>query len=616
MKYSIIYFIILFMMPLSSVGQRIERVEPPNWWVGMQNPKLQLLIHGKDIAHNSEVQIDAKGVQIAEITTTENPNYLFLTLRIGEMAAPETFPIHFLQNGEEVAQYDYELRERIPHSAKRKSFSSEDVVYLLMPDRFANGNTKNDSIAEYPDFVDRKNPNARHGGDIQGIIDHLDYLQELGITALWSTPLLEDNQPKVSYHQYAITDYYKIDPRFGTNDDYARLSAEAQKRGIKLLMDVVPNHCGSAHWWIKDLPTSDWIHDFETYGFSNHRKTTTNDPYASEIDYQKNFNGWFDNTMPDLANENPLLNTYISQYIIWWIEFANLSGIRIDTYPYNDKKAMAKINKTILAEYPNMNIVGECWQINPAELAYWQKDAKNHDGFNSELPTVMDFSLYEAMLKAFTEEENWNTGLIQLYNSLAMDYLYANPQNIFTFCENHDTDHIMTVFDGDINKYKNLMTFLLTTRGIPQLYTGTEILIEGAKKDGDGVMRSDFPGGWKEDTRNAFTANGRTPKERTAFNFLKNLLQWRKGNTAIHNGTLKHYAPEHNTYVYFRSNLRKTVMVILNKNATKYALPMQRFSESIGNFTQGKSVLSNRVVNMTKDSILLYPNTPVVLELE
>ncbi|WP_461631569.1 glycoside hydrolase family 13 protein [Labilibaculum euxinus] len=602
---------------LSSFAEKakIERVEPMFWWVDMKNPNLQLLVHGENIS-KYDVSINYPGVTIERMIKTDKPNYLFVNLLIKKGTKAGRFNLVFSERGKKKASYPYELKARKKDSANRKGYDASDVVYLIMPDRFANGDPKNDSVDGMEDKLDRENPDGRHGGDIQGIIDHLDYLQELGVTAIWNTPLMEDNEPTTSYHNYAISDYYKIDARYGSNEDYARLSAEAKKRGIKIIMDVVTNHCASAHWWMNDLPSGDWVHVFPEYTQSNHRKSTTNDPYVSKVDYEKNFDGWFARSMPDLNQKNDLLINYFIQNTIWWIEYADLGGIRVDTYPYNDKDAMAVYSGAIMKEYPNLNIVGETWLSSPAEIAYWQKDAVNHDAYNSNLPCVMDFSLFEAMTKAFNENEGWNTGLIRLYNSLAFDYLYPHTDNIFIFAENHDTGYIMSTLGGDIQKFKHVMTFLLTTRGIPQLYTGTEILLEGKKSDGDGKMRVDFPGGWEGDAKNAFTAKGRTAKENEAFNFLKKLLNWRKQNPVIHTGKLMHYVPENDTYVYFRSNAEKTVMVVINKNENAQELNLKRFAESLGTFTSGKDVISEKEFDLTKGNISLAPNTSIILELK
>jgi glycosidase len=615
MRSLITFLLVIFTFNCFALTSKIERVEPMNWWVGMKNPNLQIMVHGNRIA-DYQLSINYPGVDLERIIKTDNLNYLFVNVKISENAKAGTFELVFSQKGKTKFTHSYELKNRKNNSEKREGFDTSDVVYLLMPDRFANGNPENDSVERLADQLDRENPDGRHGGDIQGIINHLDYLQELGITALWSTPLMEDNQERGSYHTYAITDYYKIDGRYGSNSDYARLSVEAKKRGIKLIMDVVPNHCGSAHWWMNDLPTKDWVHIFPEYTNSNHRKSTTNDPYVAKKDYEQNFNGWFDRSMPDLNQQNDLLVTYFQQNIIWWIEYADLGGIRIDTYPYNDKHGMAVICKSIMEEYPHMNIVGECWLDTPSELAYWQKDSNTHDGFNSQLPCVMDFSLHFAMQKAFNENDGWNTGLIRLYNSLAKDYEYANPYNLLTFAENHDTDHIMSILNGDINKYKNLMTFISTMRGIPQLYVGTEILLEGKKSDGDGKMRIDFPGGWPGDERNAFTAEGRTQKENEAFDFLKKILNWRKENPVIHSGKLLHFIPENNCYVYFRKNESKNVMIVINKNEKDIQLKLSRYQEGIDGANKGTDVISGKQFNLQSAEITLKAHQPLILELK
>ena len=576
---------------------KLDHVEPMFWWANMTNPNLQVMVHGEKIS-NCSVEITYPGVTVERVIKTDNANYLFINLLIDKSAQAGTFDILFTDKAKTKATYKYELKQRRSGSADRKGFDTSDVFYLIMPDRFSNGNPDNDSVDGMADKLDRENPDGRHGGDIQGIINHLDYLQELGITAIWNTPMMEDNMPKVSYHTYAISDFYKIDARLGTNDDYARLSAEAKKRGIKLVIDIVTNHAASEHWMMKDLPTKDWIHIFPEFTNSNHPKSTTNDPYVSEVDYRKNFDGWFDTSMADLNQKNDLLLTYLTQNTIWWIEFADLGGVRIDTYPYNDTQAMAEYCNLIMDEYPNFNIVGETWLSSPADIAYWQKGANNNDGYEAGLPCAMDFPLMDAMHKAFDEKESWNQGLIRLYNSLASDYLYPDRNNLFTFLENHDTDRVMTIMNGDINKFKMSLAFLLTTRGITQLYYGGEIMMEGRKSDGDGVMRIDFPGGWEGDARNAFTQEDRTDLENEAFNFQKKLLNYRKNNPVLHTGKLKHFVPENDTYVYFRSNKEKMVMVLLN-NSDEFAktIDCKRFNEVMAGFTSAKNVITDEKLN-------------------
>lgn len=616
-KYLFILFLILSSIFTSNLkAENIQHLEPAFWWVGMKNTKLQLMVHAKDV-QNTNVSLNYQGVEIIGVEKTNNENYLFINLNIKKNTPPGVFNIVFKKKNRIIYSYKYKLLKREKNSSLRKGFNSSDVVYLIMPDRFSNGDISNDSVEDLSEKADRKNYDGRHGGDIKGIISKLDYLQDLGITAIWNTPLMEDNQQRTSYHQYAITDYYKTDARFGTNADYALLSAECKKRGIKLIMDMVTNHCGLEHWWMKDLPSSDWLHQYDKFTNSNHRKTTIYDPYATQEDIDLNVNGWFDGSMPDLNQKNQLLVNYFIQNNIWWIEYANLSGIRMDTYPYNDAKGMATWAKAIMDEYPNFNIVGETWLSTASEIAYWQKDALNADGYNSYLPCVMDFQLSDAIARAFNQEnDNWSDGLIRLYNSLAKDYFYPHPENLFIFAENHDTDRFMTMVKGDFSKYKLMMSFLLTTRGIPQIYYAAEILMDGKKSDGDGLMRKDFPGGWPHDERNAFEESGRTEKENLAFDFTKKLLNWRKANPVIHTGELKHFIPQNNIYVYFRTNKEKTVMVILNNKNEKQKLKLDRFHSYIKNYSTGIDVTTGEKINLKKSYFSINPRQALILELK
>ena len=599
-----------------STANPIERMEPMNWWVGMKIPSLQLLVYGKNIAAYRP-EISYPGVEIEKVVTTTNPNYQFIYLNIGKDTRPGEMDIVFKKGNKTAFAWKYPLLAREENSAAREGFNNSDVVYLLMPDRFANGNPANDSHPDVIEKADRKSLNGRHGGDIQGIIDHLDYLNDLGITALWSTPLMEDNMPTTSYHTYAISDYYKIDPRYGTNEDYKRLSAEAKKRGIKLIMDVVTNHSGSAHWWMKDLPSADWIHQFDQFTRSNYRIGTVTDPYASEADRTLNTKGWFDTSMPDLNQNNPLLMDYLIQNAIWWIEYADLGGLRIDTYPYNHRKPMSEFNRRVMEEYPDFNIVGETWVHEPIEVAYWQKDALNPDGYNSELPAVMDFPLLDALTVFTKEKQGWDTGIMRPYVNFSRDYVYPYPYNLLIFADNHDTERIWEVLDGKIPDFKLIFTLLSTTRGIPQIYYGTEIMMRGKKQKGDGDIRRDFPGGWPGDKVNAFTAEGRTAEQNEVYDFMKKLLDWRKENPVIHTGGLKHFVPEDEVYVYFRYNDDKTVMVVLNNSdEDARTIDTKRFSEMLNGFTAGKDVISGKEIRNIQDSLTLPAKTSMVIELE
>ena len=592
----VLTFLMVGMMAKSQ--QTLDHADPPLWWTGMKNPELMLTLHGDNIG-TLEPNINYPGVVIHTVTRTSNPNYLFVNLRFDENAQPGTLLINMMSKKKTIISHPYELRARKTGSAERAGFGPADVVYLLMPDRFSNGDISNDSKEELSEKANRSNPDGRHGGDIQGIIDRLDYLNDLGITAIWTTPLLEDNLPQYSYHTYATTDYFKVDARYGTNDDYARLADECHKRGIKLIMDMVPNHCATEHWWMKDLPMADWVHQFPEFTRTNYTIATTTDPHVSEADKMLSEKGWFDVTMADLNQNNPLVINYFKQFAIFWMEFANLDGIRVDTYPYNDKWKIAQWTKAIREEYPDLNLVGECWQHNPAEIAYWQTGVNNYDGYDSYLPVVMDFPLSDALMSAPDEDnQGWNGGAMKFYNVFVLDYLYANSNYLMTFIDNHDMPRFSTQMGFDQGKYKLALTHLLTARGIPQIYYGTEIMMGGDKNKGDGDIRQDFPGGWPGDQRNAFTSAGRTDKENEAFNYMRSLLKYRKENSVLHDGRMVHFIPRDNVYVYFRMNEEKTVMVVLNNSSEKKVLDVARFDECLKGKSAGKDIIKGTQLSM------------------
>lgn len=594
-------------------GKELKHVEPAFWWIGMKNPNLQIMVHGDNIGKTNP-SIDYQGVTIDSVIKPKNSNYLFLYLTISPNTETGSFPIHFLLKDKKVASYEYELKVRRNGSAERKGFNTSDVIYLIMPDRFANGNPSNDSMEEMHEKADRTKQGGRHGGDIQGVIDHLDYLNETGFTAIWSTPMLEDNMETYSYHTYAITNYYKIDPRYGTNDDYKNLSNEMHKRGMKLIMDMVTNHCGSNHWWMKDLPYEDWIHQFPEFTRSNYRISTTYDPYVSKIDSKLNFEGWFDYTMPDLNQDNPHLLTYLKQNAIWWVEFADLDGIRVDTYPYNNLWPTANWTKAIRQEYPNLNIVGECWLHSSQEIAYWQTGNNNHDGYDSHIPSVMDFSMHDAFTYAFTEPSGWSTGISRFYEHLTRDWVFPNANNLVIFTENHDTQRFNTLLKNDIKNFKLAYTLLFTLRGIPQFYYGSEVLMNGDKSKGDGDIRRDFPGGWPDDERNAFTDEGRTKEESEAYEFIKKILNWRKNNTVIHKGKTMHFIPKNDCYVYFRYTDEKTVMIIINNNEKQMELDCTRFNEILSQFKTGYDIISEKTIN-NLETISIPEKSSMIIEL-
>ena len=581
----------------------------------MHNTDLQIMFYGKNIAQNS-VEI-SNGITIKNIQKTENPNYLFVTINT-ENSQPQELIFTFKNNNKSFTQ-KYSLKERKKNSSFRKGYDASDVIYLLMPDRFANGNPKNDSDNSVAEKGNRSLPGGRHGGDIEGIIKNLDYIKELGATSIWSTPLCEDNDETYSYHGYGQSDVYKIDPRYGSNEDYLRLSNELHQRGMKNIMDYVTNHWGWRHWMIKDLPTHDWVHQFPTFTQSNYRMTTQFDINASATDAEHCMDGWFVKSMPDLNQSNPLLLTYLIQNAIWWIEYADLDGFRVDTFSYNDKVGISKWCKSILDEYPYFNIVGEVWMHDQAQMAYWQKDSKIGaiQSYNSNLPSVMDFTLHDTFGNVFNEDESsWDKGLIKVYDNFTNDFLYPNPNNIMTFLENHDTMRFNEIYKNDFKKYQLGMTLIATVRGIPQLYYGSEIGMAGNKdKGGDAAIRLDFPGGWDGDTNNAFTNAGRTAEQKQYFDFTSKLLQWRKTNEAVHFGKMKHYVPQNNVYVYFRYTDNKSVMVILNNSTKTQTIKTSRFQESIQNYTAGKEVLSGKTIDLKID-ITIEAKSSLIIELQ
>ena len=611
MKKIILVFALLF--NFLSFGQ-IDRVEPPFWWSDMNLSEVQIMFYGKNINQN-EISV-SKGLTIKSVQKTENPNYLFVTVDTKNVAAQEF--VFTFKNGKNSFTQNYSLKARKENSKFRKSYDSSDVIYLIMPDRFANGNPNNDNSKSTKEISNRSLPGGRHGGDIEGLIKNLDYIKELGATAVWPTPLCEDNDEAYSYHGYAQSDVYKIDPRYGTNEEYVKLSAELHQRGMKNIMDYVTNHWGWKHWMYNDLPTYNWIHQFPGYSQSNYRMTTQFDNNASKVDSKQCMDGWFVPSMPDLNQSNPMVLNYLTQNAIWWIEYADLDGFRVDTYSYNDKEGISKWTKAITDEYPHFNIVGEVWMHDQAQMSYWQKDSKIGaiQSYNSNLPSVMDFTLHDAIGNVFNEDrQSWDRGMIQVYDNFANDFLYPNPDNLLVFAENHDTGRFNEIYKSDFKKYQLAMTLIATVRGIPQLYYGSEIGMKGDKGKGDADIRRDFPGGWNGDANNAFTKQGRTTEQQKFFEFSSKLFTWRKSKDVIHSGKMTHYVPDNNVYVYFRFNEKETVMVIINNNSDKQTLKINRFKESIQNLKSGKEVLSGKTFDLNND-IEIEGKSALILELK
>jgi glycosidase len=598
--------------PARAQAPAIDHVDPPFWWAGMHEQRLQLMVHGPAVAER-EPALNYPGVRIAQVTRVANRNYLFIDLIVDARAAPGDVRIDFGGKGEAVG-YTYRLLAREPGSAQRHGFDTQDAIYQVMPDRFANGNPANDSIKGLADKLDRKLGHGRHGGDIQGIIDHLDYIAGMGFTQLWPTPLVENDMPAASYHGYAATDHYKIDPRYGSNEDYVRLSAEARKHGIGLIQDVVLSHIGKNHWWMKDLPTPDWINHPGKFVPTRHHRTAVQDPYAAKEDASNFTTGWFSPGMPDMNQTNPLVANYLIQNNIWWIEYAHLSGLRIDTFGYSDGAFLTEYTRRLMAEYPRLNMVGEEWSKLPAVVSHWQRGKANFDGYVSSMPSMMDFPLTEAMRTALADKAGGNI-FDGVYETLSLDYLYPDPSRLVLFEANHDMARIYSVVGEDFDRYKMDIAFVMTMPRIPQFYTGDELLMTSATKDrDDNSYRHDFPGGWAGDKVNAFTGAGLTAREREAQAFVKKLVNWRKNSPVIHHGKLMHYGPENNTYVYFRYDGTHKVMVAFNANDKEMVLDAGRFHEMLDGVASGRDVLSGKTY-VLKDEIRLPAKSTLILEI-
>ena len=597
----------------SAAPAQIQRIDPPSWWVGFVAPSVQLMIHGSGVGALTP-SLNYPGVQLTQVLRTANPNYLFVTLAIAPDAQPGQLPLEFRRDRKLVQRYAYSLQARRPHSRERKGFDSSDVVYLLMPDRFANGDPANDQPAGTLDHVDRANIDARHGGDLAGIAQHLDYLHDMGYTQLWLTPVVENAQPDYSYHGYSITDHYRVDPRYGRNEDLRSLSLAAHARGIGIIADIVVNHTGSAHWWMRDLPAPEWLSVGDPSVRTNNMHKSVVDPHGAAVDRQLFINGWFDRMMPDLHPMYPPLGNYIVQNAIWWIEYADLAGLRLDTYPYSDKRYMADFGRRVLAEYPDFNIVGEESSTDPALVSYWQAGHTNADGYTPTLPTPMDFPMKDALLAALLEPDTPGKGLERLYDLLADDFLYPHPENLLVFADNHDTDRIYTLLGRDDDLWRMAMALVATTRGIPQITYGTEVLMANDQLGQDGDRRRDFPGGWQGDAVDGFDGRGLGARAASAQQFLRTLLRWRGHSQAVQHGTLLQYGPAGGIYVYFRKHGSQSVMIALNKNQASVTLALERFREGLGSAEAGREVISGAEVRLD-GPLALAPRSATVIEL-
>lgn len=599
----------------SLASQAGIRLEPPCWWVGMETP-LQLMAYGPGLGR-CQVRLEGlPGIKVKEAHKAQSPNYLFIDIAVAAAAKPGTGTLVFSgPDGEIRLPYTFAAKDR----AARESFNTSDLIYLIFPDRFANADTTNDSSALMQEAADRSLPLGRHGGDIQGIIDHLDYISGLGATAIWSTPLLCDNQRRASYHGYAVSDYFRIDPRFGSNPLYAELAAKAHGKGLKLIMDIVTNHCGTACWFMDDLPFDDWIHKFDSYTGTNVCFSTNMDPNASQYDLNLQESGWFVPSMPDMNLDNPYTLQYLIQWAVWWTEYAKLDGLRVDTYPYNEKEPMSRWCQAVLKEYPWMNIVGECWTPEHDQLAYWQGGNPNRDGFDSHLPSIMDFPLQEAICAALGEggdNPGWGRGMTRVYDCLSHDGGYHDLSNMMIFLANHDHGRLWDTFGGDVAKMKIALGLLATVRGIPQLYNGDEMFFSKQDSDdwGDGAKRVDFPGGWEGDAFDLFSAEGRSaaiaagsvPNLNCAprlHDYTARLFSWRKETPVLHHGRTMHFLSRDNTYAFFRYDDTDQVFVFVNNSDSAKNIPWSHYSE-IARGSRGTDIISGETVTLSDETIV------------
>jgi glycosidase len=608
-----LFFLFCLLIQSSLYAQEIERIEPMFWFAGMHNPKLQLLVHSDHIGTTS-VSLKYPGVKLVKVNKVENPNYLFLDLLIDKTAKPGKFNINFTSNGTK-KYYSYELKKRDNNPNQHQGVTNKDFVYLIMPDRFSNGDKSNDVVKGMQETaLNRDSMYYRHGGDIKGIINHLDYLKDLGVTTLWLNPVLENDQPKTSYHGYAVTENYRIDQRFGNNEMYKQLVNECHKRGMKMIKDLIHNHIGTEHFTVKDLPMKDWIHQWPTFTKTTYREQVHMDPYAAKVDKDLMVNGWFDKHMPDVNQNNPFVRNYFTQSHIWWIEYAGLDGFRLDTYAYNDLKYMAEWANAIKAEYPKFTFFGETWVYGVPNQAYFTKGNKINQGFDTQLQAVTDFQALWAINESLNGKFGWTDGVVKLYNTFANDFVYEDPTRNVVFLDNHDLSRFYSVVGEDFNKYKSGLAWLLTTRGIPQLYYGTEILMKNFSNP-DGLVRSDFPGGWDTDKKDKFTADGRTNKENEAFNYVKALANYRKNNLVLQTGKMMQFVPEEGIYVYFRYNSQKTVMIIMNSNAEEKNLSTARFKERILTAKTATNIVSGQLITNIQE-IKVPATSTLVLELK
>jgi len=596
-------------MSVSAQIPALERVEPMFWWVGMHNPDLQLIVHGDHIAAR-KVELNYPGVKLVAVHKVENPDYLFLDLRIFSGTSPGTFPIKFIKAGEKALTYIYELKKRDRSPGRAQGVTDKDLIYLIMPDRFSNGDTTNDSFANMRERgINRDSMFSRHGGDIQGVMNHLDYLKDLGVTAIWLTPAIENDEPHASYHGYAVTDHYKIDARYGTNALYKQFVEKCHSMGLKVVMDLVHNHAGTEGYTISDMPMKSWVHQWPKYTKSNFKYEAVMDPHGDAMDRKLMLDGWFDHRMADMNENNPYVENFLTQNHIWWVEYSGVDGFRLDTYPYNDPEYMAKWAVDVNTEFPQLSIFGEVLTNTPVISAYFTQGNTENRGFDTHLPGITDAVIKEGIYDALMD---WNGGVGHLYDLLAQDFLYQDVNRNVVFLDNHDMSRALSMVKEDVTKYKSAMAMMLTLRGIPQMYYGDEILMKNYSNP-DGLVRADFPGGWAGDKVNKFNAAGRTDAENDAFNYVRKLANYRKNTPALQNGKMMQYIPEKGIYVYFRYDDKKTIMIVYNGKDKEQTIETDRYSERIKGGKKAKNVITDETIDLSK--VTIPARATLVLEL-
>ena len=595
----------------------IKHVEPLSWWVGMTTP-LQIMVNGEGVsAYDVSILPEKQGVEVTKVHKADSPNYIFVDVAIAKDAKADVYRLCF-SDGKRKYEYEYVIAERRADSKYRESFTNADLVYLIMPDRFANGNPENDSTDNTAEKAQRSHPGRRHGGDLEGMMAHLDYIADLGATAIWSTPLLLDNENGASYHGYSCSDYYLIDPRFGSNELFKEYVEECHKRDLKVIMDIVPNHSSTTHWWYADQPFADWTHQWDKYTQSNWTFSTNMDFNASKSDLYQMESGWFDRSMADMNLDNPYLLHYFKQWAVWWVEYSDLDGFRVDTYPYNEKGPMSEWCKAVMAEYPNFNIVGEVWTSSIPQLAYWQGDNANKDGFNSNLKSIMDFPLHDAMRAAMTEAGSnvaWGQGMTRVYDVLSHDFVYHDLSNMMIMAANHDTDRIGDVCEGDSRKMKIVHTLLATLRGMPQILYGDELMFRSTDRSkGHPTLRVDFPGGWDGDAQNLFDKAQHSGAQKDVYDYTRAIMNWRKTKDVIHSGKTMHFIDRDNTYAYFRYDDNNVVFVFINNTDSVREIPWARYAEIAEGLTEGRDVITGEIVTMSGAKVA--PMSALVVEFQ